>query len=100
MALENLYFNTLDREKMQGKSLGCIKSWGDTYATGSHRRWMKEPHVAREPRIADPLSRAIENTVLYSIQTITPLEYPNNSQKQTRVCVRVCSCGSVGRALR
>ncbi len=28
MALENLYFNTLDREKVQGKSLGCIKSLG------------------------------------------------------------------------
>ncbi len=35
LALENLYFNTLDREKVQGKSLGCIKSWGDTDATGS-----------------------------------------------------------------
>ncbi len=28
LALENLYFNTLDREKVQGKSLGCIKSRG------------------------------------------------------------------------
>ncbi len=28
LALENLYFNTLDREKVQGKSLGCIKSLG------------------------------------------------------------------------
>ncbi len=27
LALENLYFNTLDREKLQGKSLGCIKNW-------------------------------------------------------------------------
>ncbi len=51
LALENLY--TLDREKVQGKSLGCIKSRGDTYATRSHRRGMKEPHVAREPRVAD-----------------------------------------------
>ncbi len=41
LALENLYFNTLDREKVQGKSLGCIKSRGYTYATWSHRRWMK-----------------------------------------------------------
>ncbi len=40
--IENLYFNTLDREKVQGKSLGCIKSRGDTYATGSHRRGMKD----------------------------------------------------------
>ncbi len=46
LALENLYFNTLDREKVQGKSLGCIKSRGGTYATGSHRRGMKEPRVA------------------------------------------------------
>ncbi len=30
LALENLYFNTLDREKVQGKSLGCINSRGDT----------------------------------------------------------------------
>ncbi len=30
LALENLYFNTLDLEKLQGKCLGCIKSWGDT----------------------------------------------------------------------
>ncbi len=30
LALENLYFNTLDREKVQGKSLGCIKSRGHT----------------------------------------------------------------------
>ncbi len=30
LALENLYFNTLDLEKVQGKSLGCIKSQGDT----------------------------------------------------------------------
>ncbi len=30
LALENLYFNTLDRVKVQGKSLGCIKSRGDT----------------------------------------------------------------------
>ncbi len=30
LALENLYFNTLDLEKVQGKSLGCIKSRGDT----------------------------------------------------------------------
>ncbi len=36
---------------MQGKSLGCIKSRGDTYATGSHRRGMKEP------RVADPCLR-------------------------------------------
>ncbi len=28
LALENLYFNTLDQEKVQGKSLGCIKSLG------------------------------------------------------------------------
>ncbi len=28
LALENLYFNTLDWEKVQGKSLGCIKSLG------------------------------------------------------------------------
>ncbi len=51
LALENLYFNTLNREKVQGKSLGCIKSRGDTYATGSHRRGMKEP------RVADPWPR-------------------------------------------
>ncbi len=30
LALENLYFNTLDLEKVQGKSLCCIKSRGDT----------------------------------------------------------------------
>ncbi len=30
MALENLYFNTPNLEKVQGKSLGCIKSRGDT----------------------------------------------------------------------
>ncbi len=30
MAHENFYFNTLDRDKMQGKSLGCIKSRDDT----------------------------------------------------------------------
>ncbi len=30
LAFQNLYFNTLDREKVQGKSLGCIKSRGDT----------------------------------------------------------------------
>ncbi len=30
LALENLYFNTLDLEKVQGKSLGCIKSRGGT----------------------------------------------------------------------
>ncbi len=30
LALENLYFNPLDLEKVQGKSLGCIKSQGDT----------------------------------------------------------------------
>ncbi len=30
LALEDLYFNTLDREKVQVKSLGCIKSRGDT----------------------------------------------------------------------
>ncbi len=30
LALESLYFNTLDLEKEQGKSLGCIKSRGDT----------------------------------------------------------------------
>ncbi len=33
LALENLYFNTLDREKVQGKSVGCIKSRGDTSPT-------------------------------------------------------------------
>ncbi len=54
LALENLYFNTIDQEKGQGKILGCIKSRGDTYATGSHRRGMKELHVARQPRVADP----------------------------------------------
>ncbi len=59
LALENLYFNTLDREKVQGKSLGCIKSRGDTYAR-SRRREMKEPHVAREPRVADPWFRVME----------------------------------------
>ncbi len=51
---ENLYFNTLGREKVQGKSLGCIKSRGDTYAIRSHCRGMKEPHVARDLRVADP----------------------------------------------
>ncbi len=60
LALENLYFNTLDREKVQGKSLGCIKSRGDTYATRSHRRGMKETNVAREPRVADPWFRVME----------------------------------------
>ncbi len=30
MALENPYFNTPNLEKVQGKSLGCIKSRGDT----------------------------------------------------------------------
>ncbi len=30
LALENLYFNPLDLEKVQGKSLGCIKSRGGT----------------------------------------------------------------------
>ncbi len=66
MALENLYFNTLDREKVQGKSLGCIKGWGDTYATRSHRRGMKESHVARKPRVADPCPRATkESEVLH-----------------------------------
>ncbi len=30
LALENLYFKPLDLEKVQGKSLGCIKSRGDT----------------------------------------------------------------------
>ncbi len=44
LAIDNLYLNTLDREKVQGKG-----------ATGSHRRGMKEPHAAREPRVADPL---------------------------------------------
>ncbi len=29
---------------------------------------------------------------LYSIKTITPMEYPHNSQKQTCVCVCVCVC--------
>ncbi len=33
LALENLYFNTLDQEKVQRKSLGCIKTWGDTSPT-------------------------------------------------------------------
>ncbi len=64
MALENLYFNTLDWEKVQGKCLACIKSRGDhlprvlyIHATGSHCRGMKEPHAAREPRVADPCPR-------------------------------------------
>ncbi len=63
MALENLYFNTPNLEKVQGKSLGCIKSRGGhlpcvlyTHTTGSHRRGMKEPQSAREPRVADPWS--------------------------------------------
>ncbi len=30
LAHENFYFSTLDLEKVQGKSLGCIKSRGDT----------------------------------------------------------------------
>ncbi len=30
LAYENFYFNTLDLEKVQGKSLGCIKSRDDT----------------------------------------------------------------------
>ncbi len=64
LALENLYFNTLDREKVQGKSLGCIKSWGDTYATGSHRIGMKEPHVAREPRVSDPWTSCLLTHIL------------------------------------
>ncbi len=57
LAHENFYFNTLDLEKVQGKSLGCIKSPPRilyTHVTGSHRRGMKEPHAAREPRVADP----------------------------------------------
>ncbi len=52
LALENLYFNTLDREKVHGKCLGCIKSRDHlphvlyTHATESHHRGMKEPRVA------------------------------------------------------
>ncbi len=65
LAHENFYFNTLDLEKVQGKSLGCINSRGGgdlphilyTHATGSHRRGMKEPHATREPRVADPCPR-------------------------------------------
>ncbi len=30
LARENVYFNTLDLEKVQGKRVGCIKSRGDT----------------------------------------------------------------------
>ncbi len=30
LAHEHFYFNPLDLEKVQGKSLGCIKSRGDT----------------------------------------------------------------------
>ncbi len=33
LALENLYFNTLAWENVQGKSLGFIKSWGETSPT-------------------------------------------------------------------
>ncbi len=43
LALENLYFNTLDREKVQGKSLGCIKSRGDTSPRIVHPRYMEPP---------------------------------------------------------
>ncbi len=30
LAHENVYFNTLEIEKVQGKRVGCIKSRGDT----------------------------------------------------------------------
>ncbi len=60
LAHENFHLNTLYLEKVQGKSLGCIKSRGETspcvlytHATGSHRKGMKE---AREPWVADPWS--------------------------------------------
>ncbi len=58
LALENLYFNTLDRGKSAGEEFGLYKKSGDTSPTythtGSHRIGMKEPHAAREPRVADP----------------------------------------------
>ncbi len=53
LALENLYFNTLDREKVQGKSLGCINSRGDTspaYCTPTLQG------ATAEARVADPWS--------------------------------------------
>ncbi len=55
LALENLYFNTLDREKVQGKSLGCIKSRGGTpplrivhprYREPPQRRGLPTPGLA------------------------------------------------------
>ncbi len=55
LALENLHFNTLDQKKVQGMSLGYIKSQRDTssalhtHATGSRRRGMKEPHAGCRP---------------------------------------------------
>ncbi len=42
LALDNLYFNTLDREKVQGKSLGCIKSRGTPPPRVVHPRY-REP---------------------------------------------------------
>ncbi len=66
LALENLYFNTLDLEKVLGKSLSCIKSREDTspsYCTTTLQGatadgWKRDE--AREPRVADPCTRSYE----------------------------------------
>ncbi len=54
LAHENFYFNTLDLEKVQGKSLGCIKSWGGTPAPRIvHPCYREPPQRDAEPRVAN-----------------------------------------------
>ncbi len=57
LAHENFHFNTLDLEKVQGKNLGCIKSWGDpslVYCTptlqgATAEGWKSPMRLARLP---------------------------------------------------
>ncbi len=52
LALENFLFNTLDIEKVQGKSLCCI--FVHPCYREPPQRDERETHAAREPRVADP----------------------------------------------
>ncbi len=65
LALKNLYVKILARKKCRGrvKVLLNVESIFYDHAAGSHRKGMKEPHVALEPWDADPLFKTYQNAV-------------------------------------
>ncbi len=72
-ALENLSFNTFDLEKVQGKSLGCIKSRGTHPLRVVHPRYRERPQ--RDERRGLPTSALVHQQFRHSVLSDKVIKY-------------------------